>query len=152
MRQASRFILLSSAAAVLLSFGSGCAVNRATANRIGDANLGKVKKIYVGKLAPDKRNLNTMIMEQFIKNGYEATTGPENEIPAGVDAVATYRDKWMWDITNYMLELTITLREPGTQMQLAVGNSYHTSLTRKSPEGMVTEVVTNLVKEMKKGS
>ena len=150
MRQTSRFILLSSAAAVLLSLGSGCAINRATAKRVGDANLSKIKKIYVVKFEPDKRYLNKMMADQFVKMGYEATTGPESETPKGVDAVATYRDKWMWDITNYMIELTITLREPDTQMQLAIGNSYHTSLTRKSPEEMVKEVVTNLVKEMQK--
>jgi hypothetical protein len=29
---------------------------------------------------------------------------------------------------------------------MAVGNSFHTSLTRKSPEGMVDEVIGNILK------
>jgi hypothetical protein len=66
------------------------------------------------------------------------------ETDAGVDAIVTYVDKWFWDITMYMLELTITLRDPKTDFPLATGNSYHTSMTRKSPEGMVDEVLTNI--------
>lgn len=50
----------------------------------------------------------------------------------------------MWDITMYMLELTITLRDPVNNTPLAVGNSLHSSLTRKSPEEMVDEVLTNI--------
>ena len=40
-----------------------------------------------------------------------------------------------------MLELTITLRDPETKFPMATGNSYHTSLTRLSPEEMVEEVL-----------
>jgi len=76
--------------------------------------------------------------------GYRATTGPEDAAPDDVDAIVTYRDKWMWDITMYMLELDITLRNPKTKYPIAVGNSYHTSLTRKSSEEMVKEVLTNI--------
>jgi hypothetical protein len=38
---------------------------------------------------------------------------------------------------------------------LAVGNSYHTSVTRKSPEEMVDEVLTNILntsKQTKQGA
>jgi hypothetical protein len=50
----------------------------------------------------------------------------------------------MWDITLYLLELTVTLRDPTNAFPIALGNSYHTSLTRKSPEKMVDEVMTNI--------
>jgi hypothetical protein len=51
----------------------------------------------------------------------------------------------MWDITLYLLELTITFRDRNNEFPLAVGNSYHTSLTRKSPGEMVDEVITNIL-------
>jgi hypothetical protein len=38
----------------------------------------------------------------------------------------------MWDITLYLLELTVTLRDTTNDFSSAVGNSFHTSLTRKS--------------------
>jgi hypothetical protein len=49
----------------------------------------------------------------------------------------------------YMMELTITLRDPKTDAQLATGNSMHGSLTRKSPKEMVDEVVDNIYKGAK---
>jgi hypothetical protein len=55
----------------------------------------------------------------------------------------------MWDITLYLLELTVTFRDANTGYPLAVGNSYHTSLTRKSPEEMVDEVITNIFQASK---
>ena len=44
----------------------------------------------------------------------------------------------------YMLELTVTIRDPKTEAPLATGNSLHTSLTRKSQTAMVDEVVSNI--------
>ncbi len=151
MRQISRVALVAALATIVLSLGSGCAVNRATARLVGDADLAKVKKVYVVKFQPDRRYLNKIMADRLVAMGYEATTGEESEVPQGVDAVLTYRDKWMWDITNYMIELTVTVNDPGNKYALAVGNSYHTSLTRKSPEGMIEEVLTNIFKNAKKG-
>lgn len=56
----------------------------------------------------------------------------------------------MLDITLYLLELTVTLRDTSNDFPLAVGNSFHTSLTRKSPEEMVDEVMTNIFNAAKK--
>lgn len=44
-----------------------------------------------------------------------------------------------------MLELTVTLRDPVTSFPMAVGNSFHTSLTRKSPDEMVDEMLGNVI-------
>ena len=62
----------------------------------------------------------------------------------------TYVDKWMWDITMYLLELTVTIRDPQSDFPLATGNSLHTSLTRLSPPDMVKEVLDNIYKESEK--
>jgi hypothetical protein len=63
--------------------------------------------------------------------------------------LVTYQDKWIWDITMYVLELTITVRDPKTDYPLASGNSMHTSLTRKSPTEMVAEVIDSILKQGK---
>ena len=70
--------------------------------------------------------------------------------PAATDISVTYIDKWMWDITMYMVELTIDFRDPKTNFPLATGNSLHTSLTRKSPDAMVDEVLNNILSAPKK--
>jgi hypothetical protein len=127
---------------------SGC-VNQATAKVTAGADLSKIHKIYVEKFDPDKRGINDLISDQLNKMGYESTTGLATAKPVDVDAVVTYRDKWMWDITMYMWELTITLREPEGQYPLVVGHSLHGSLTRKSPKKMVEEVLTNISNQSK---
>ena len=137
--------LLAIACVAIAGATSGCAVNRATANVDEHASLGKIKTVYVTKLAADGRGVNDLIAEKFRSRGIQATTGPGKR--EDVDAVVTYADKWMWDITMYMLELTVTVRDPKTDFALASGDSFHTSLTRKSPKEMVDEVVDNIFKK-----
>jgi len=133
---------------ILILTLSGCSVNRAKSTIMPSANLHQVKTIYVKRFVPDQRGINTIITNKLNRMGYKTTTG--GVIPENVDAVVTYKDKWMWDLTMYMLELTINVREPKTNYPLASGNSYHTSLTRLSPEEMVSEVLTNIFnKEVK---
>jgi len=129
---------------------SGCAVNRATASLSPGADLSKVKTAYVVKHDKDKNNVNQLIKTKLEKQGYVVTTGPEMPTPYATDMSVTYVDKWMWDITMYMLELTINFRDPKTNFPIATGNSLHTSLTRKSPEEMVEEVLTNIQASPKK--
>ncbi len=131
----------------LLSLGSGCAVNRATATADNASALHAVKTLYVSKLEADGRGINVLIADKFRTRGYTVATGTDK--PNGVDAIVTYNDKWMWDITMYMLELTITVRDPKTDFPIASGNSFHTSLSRKSPSEMVDEVVENILKQGK---
>jgi len=136
-----------------LSLVSGCAINRATATLTPGTDLSQTKTYYVVQVPADERGIQNLIRDNLLKRGFSATAGPE--IPQGTykaDAVVTYVDKWMWDITMYMLELTITLRNPATGFPMAIGNSYHTSLTRKSPEEMVNEVVTNIFNNPNQGS
>jgi hypothetical protein len=123
---------------------SGCS-NRATATLSPGAELSRVKSYYVVHQPKDTHGIHNLIRDRVAKEGLPATAGPE--LPQSsyqADSVITYVDRWMWDITLYLLELTVTLRDTTNNFPLAVGNSYHTSLTRKSPEEMVDEVMTNI--------
>jgi len=132
------------AVVVSLLSATGCAVNRASATLMADSDLTKVKTVYVVQAPEDGRGINEELAKAFGKRGYVATTGPELKPPYPQDAVVTYIDKWMWDITMYMIELTVTVRD-SKNFPMATGNSLHTSLTRKSPHEMVDEVVGNIV-------
>ncbi|MDH5515689.1 MAG: hypothetical protein OEY45_11085 [Gammaproteobacteria bacterium] len=123
----------------LLVLLHGCAVNKATATVDQTTDLSALKMFHVKKYSKDTRDTNVLIENKLTEMGFHIS-GTETE----VDAIVTYVDKWWWDITMYMLELTITLRDPGSDFPLATGHSLHTSLTRKSPEGMVDEVLTNI--------
>lgn len=135
----------------ILWFVSGCAINKATASLTPGSSLSDVKSFYVVKLPEDKNGVDELIRKKLVTMGYSATVGQERSPPYKADAVVTYTDKWMWDMTMYMIELTITLRNPASNFPMATGYSMHTSLTRKSPEEMVEEVLTNIFKASKEG-
>ena len=124
---------------------SGCAINRATATLDPTSDMNRIKSMHVIKNNSDNREIDLLIANKLKTMGYSITTGLSTT--SDVDAVVTYKDKWMWDITMYMIELTIIIRDPKTDFPLASGNSFHTSLTRKSPEEMVDEVLTNIFKQ-----
>jgi hypothetical protein len=123
----------------ILALLHGCAINRATATVDQTTDFSKLKVFYVRKYSEDTRDTNILIADKLREMGFDVS-----ETETDVDAIVTYVDKWFWDITFYLLELTITLRDPKTDFPLATGNSIHTSLARKSPEGMVDEVLTNI--------
>lgn len=134
-------------AAVVLLSNTGCAVNRATATADPSLRWDDFKSLHVKQLEGEDGSVRKLIVEKFRAAGFAVTTDPD---PAGKpDALVTYHDRWMWDLTMYLLELTITLHDPRTDVAVASGNSFHTSLTRKSPKEMVDEVVDNILKQRK---
>lgn len=136
------FIKLAAVMAVLASLTTGCA-NRAIGSVNPSTDLSALKTMYVKPYPSDNSGVDMEIADKLRSKGVTVTTG--SVMPPGeFDAIVTYVDKWTWDITMYMLELTITLRDPKTEAPLATGNSYHTSLTRKSQAEMVDEVVSNI--------
>jgi hypothetical protein len=126
---------------------SGCA-NRATAKVDPSADFAALKTVHVVKIPEETAGINTLIADDLRGRGYTVSTS--TEAVSNVDAVVTYVDRWMWDITMYLLELTVTIREPKTDFPMATGNSLHGSLTRLSPREMVEEVMGNIFKEVKK--
>lgn len=131
--------------AVAVPLFTGCAVNRATATLDPSADLSAIKSMHVVQIPESDGIVSGLIVDKLRSKGYAVTTSTEKTTQT--DAVVTYLDKWMWDITMYMLELTITIRDPKTDYPLASGNSYHTSLTRKSDVEMVDEVIENILKQ-----
>ena len=88
--------------------------------------------------------IDKLIADNLSTRGYTVTFGEEGGAPDDATVVVTYVDKWMWDITMYLIELTITFRDPTSGAAIGSGNSYHTSLTRLSPDEMVDEVLNNV--------
>jgi hypothetical protein len=125
---------------LLFLLSTGCA-SSLTADKDPSVQLSKMDNIYVVRQPNDNRGVEKLIANHLNTLGKNATHGSNAEAPENTDAVVTYTDKWWWDITTYMLELNVELRDPRTNYVLARGHSYRTSLVRKSPEGMVEEVL-----------
>ncbi|VAW58947.1 hypothetical protein MNBD_GAMMA08-227 [hydrothermal vent metagenome] len=125
---------------------NGCA-NKVTSYRSPDFKTNDYHSLYVIHQPKDDKKINILIKKEFEKRGYKVNTGDKKNTPKKVDGVITYIDKWMWDITMYMIELTITMHKPPSDYPTAKGYSMHTSLTRLSPNEMVEEVVANMLGE-----
>jgi hypothetical protein len=121
----------------------GCA-SSLEAEKMPGVDLAGLNSFYVRKLPADGRGIERLIAAELTEMGKRATSGAEQRPPYGVDAIVTYQDKWMWDMTMYMLELSVQVRDPESDVQLASGHSMRTSLVRKSPEEMVKEVLTQI--------
>lgn len=132
---------------VLAFFVSGCVNTELYSDIDPAANLSALNSFYVAKFEKDKKGIEKLIADELIRMGYRATSGVEATPSYPVDAIVTYQDKWMWDITMYMLELNIDLRNPQNNYKFATGRSYRTSLARKSPDEMVKEVLIKILGE-----
>jgi hypothetical protein len=135
-------IIVSLLLAILVLTGCSKAILRSDSDP--NTNLGLLKTFYVRKFSEDNRGLEKIIAKTLNGYGFQATDGTGAIPPTPVDALVTYKDRWMWDITMYMLEINIELRNPDTNFMFASGNSYRTSLVRKSPEEMIDEVLRSI--------
>jgi hypothetical protein len=110
----------------------------------GQSRVAALKTFHVRNESPDKSELAADIAGELKSMGYQATTGTRKAL--GTDAVITFTDQWMWDITMYMLSLEIQLREPGSDAVFATAKTVRTSLVRKSQKEMVRETLAKLLK------
>jgi len=133
----NRLLRLGIALATLML--SACATNNAS--RAPDANLTKLKTFYVVRVPADERGIEKLIAARLNSMGYQSTSGDAPTPAAPVDAVVTYQDRWMWDITMYMIKLDIQIHDGTSGAILAKGEVMRPSLQRKSPEGMVEETL-----------
>jgi len=109
--------------------------------RAPDADLHKLKTMYVVRGSEDERGVEKLIANRLNVMGYQCTSGDAQTPASPVDAIVTYEDHWMWDITMYMIKLNITVHDGQTGVVLANGEVMRPSLQRKSPEGMVEETL-----------
>ena len=118
----------------------GCGSNF-THKVIPGTDLTEYRTFYLEHLPADERKINLVIKGVMEKLGLATTTGPASEAPKDVDVTVTYEDRWMWDMAMYMLSLKIDLHDASTKVLLATGQTYYSSLIRKSPEFMAREIL-----------
>ena len=130
-----------------MAFVAGCATQNVS--HAPGADVGTIKTFYVQKLAADQRGIDQLFVKQLSAWGYTATAGVEEKPAVPVDAILTYQDRWMWDITMYMLRLNVQIRDGQTGAITANAESYRPSLERIDPPEMVKEVLQAALKRPK---
>ena len=131
-------------AMLLVALLQGCAINRDGASVTPDLDTSSLSQIYVVRSSQDQHGVDVAIAERLRQMGRTVSTGTAEAVPATADAVLSYQAQWQWDVKMYLLELRMALRAPKTNALLASAASYHTSLSRKSTEEMVNEVLHNI--------
>lgn len=131
--------LLRSALVLAMVALAACATE--TSSRAPDAHLRRLKTFYVVRLPADDRGIQKLIAGRLRQLGYQSTWGDSRKPPTPVDAIVTYQDRWMWDITMYMIRLDVQVRDGRTGAILAYGEVMRPSLQRKSPQGMVEQTL-----------
>ena len=128
-------------AALLVTFAGGC-VHDVTLTRAPDSNLNTIKKVHV-VLNPDDMGWATppYIKSAMESRGYTATVGFATEAPKDADALLVPNEKWMWDITMYLLSADLTMKDAKTGKILAAAHVQSSSFGRKSPEIVANEMV-----------
>jgi len=127
---------------------TGCST-KLTSNLAPGAVFNDLGKTVVVRFEPDKRNLNSIIADQLTLMGYPAVAVEKSEIPKDVNTLVTYRDNWQWDITNYMIKINIQFRDGNSRELIISGESYRTSLVRKTPQEMIKETLEEILKNKK---
>lgn len=131
---------------------AGCVSTSLEGDVDPNIDMANLNTFYVLRQPKDDKGIEKLIAAELQSYGKNSSYGNDSSPPEEVDAVVTYIDKWMWDITMYLLELTIEVRDPKTNYIFAKGHSYRTSLARRSPEAMVEEVLSTIFTGKKEGA
>jgi hypothetical protein len=132
-------------AAFLLLLAGGCGYAQQAHFVRPDTSLASSERVYVIQNEADDWEIGAKIVDALASRGIRAGRGSRATVPADTHVVVTYEDHWMWDITMYMLSLKVDFRDAETDALVASGQSYRTSLYRKSPETMVEEVMAGVL-------
>jgi hypothetical protein len=131
-------------AALPFLFLMGCASTSFQADPVPAPLRASGQRYFVENHGNDDRHLERMIAAELGKQGVAATSGAAAGRPADIEVLVVYEDRWQWDLSNYLIHMRIDLRDPRTNVLLATGSSYQTSLARKDEQKVIAEIVTGM--------
>jgi hypothetical protein len=132
---------------VLATASTSACKHTVEAKALPSVDLGAQRTFGVRRLAADNRGIDRLLVEELRRWNRSARALADTESLTDAEVLVTYQDRWMWDLTMYMLSLDVQLRDPETEEILASGQVTRTSVIRKSPEHMVHEVLTSIFSE-----
>lgn len=125
-------------------FSVGCASGAARfAGELPGSHLSEMRRFYVEHQQSDPRDIHLAIQEELSAFGFDvdAGDGPPTE---AYDAIVTYVDRYIWDMTMYCQQLTVYIRDTSTGYITATGWSWRPSMVRKTPQGHARLIFTEL--------
>ena len=133
-------------ASALLLFACALLLGCSSLTTHPSGDLGSLKHIYVEHLLNDNYRLDESMVRELKALGYDASCGPITMMPDGIDAIITYNARTAWDFKSYVIELNVLVKANFTEKVLGTGRYYQASMSTKSPEETVHEVISSLFK------
>jgi hypothetical protein len=110
------------------------------------ADISQLKHIYVVENLNDNHNLHDLIAQELQARGIQAESGPMTLIPPDAKTYLVYEDHWDWDFKDYLIGISITLRETSSDRLLANATYFRPTAFLKTPRFMVQAVLDGLFK------
>lgn len=129
--------------ATLIFLFTGC--GKITSNINPDISINDYQNYYLIPDEDDTRGVGEAIYSDLKSRGFNVEVGPEERISESTEIKVTYETKWWWDLTYYLLDLIIYLKDPKTDLLMASGQSHRPSLDRKPADEMVREVMDTIL-------
>ena len=99
---------------------------------------------FIENHGKDTHGIDRLIAHEIRSRGLKANNGRPSARPTQFDVLVVYEDRWQWDMSNYLIFLRIDLRDPATNVLLATGSSYQSSLARKPERQVVAQIIAEM--------
>ena len=122
---------------ILCGISAGCS-HQISGGPESGVDMKRYRTYYI---ATDEPGDATKAIEADLRaRGLSVSAGPASTVPPAADCKVLVKDKWMWDITMYLLEVKLEMVDGRTGAMLASGRCYRTSVVRKPADVMVKEI------------
>lgn len=130
---------------------AACATSDVGSYTVPGESLSTSGRYYVIFSENDDRALHEMLRTAMIARGLDASSGFADRVPADATYIVEYGSQWQWDLTWYLLHLSVRIYEPNERLLIASAHSERTSLVRRPAEEVVAETLHALFHEGQKG-
>lgn len=128
----------------MLTFISGCS-HKVSTRHNPNYTKKEFSKVYLQQYEKDiKFHVYREIRDELELLGFEVLMGLDTTPTEKVDLIVTYEDKWMWDMSNYLLKLDVFLVDADELVSISETSVLRTSLIRKDRKYVVREAFSEL--------
>ena len=123
---------------------SGCTAVTTHADKDRKLHLADCRRFFVLVNLNDNHGIAPSIVRALKARGLEADSGPFTMLPETAQAVVVYDDKWAWDFSTHMVQLTLGAQVP-TAVRPFATVSYQNNIAFGT---QLDDVVNQLVAEL----
>jgi hypothetical protein len=102
---------------------------------------GQLHHIFVEHLLSDGHNVDELIARELRRLGYDASAGAMTMMPDGTEAIIDYQPQWAFDLSTYIFELDLAVRDAKSGKEIAVSKVVRPSLTSTDPNEIVRRAI-----------